>query len=174
MSKLELIRGLYGYNEWANERVLRAAARLGEENFSREQGASWGSIEANVAHLVAAQTIWLQRWQRETNVRPVVDEQKIAGMDRLQARFAESHAALRTFVEQLTEAELESVLDYRDSKGNPYSRPLWQLMAHVVNHGTQHRSETAMALTACEQSPGDIDYVYFELARAQAADRPSR
>jgi len=36
----------------------------------------------------------------------------------------------------------------------------------MVNHGTQHRSETAMALTACEQSPGDIDYVYFELARA--------
>jgi len=42
--------------------------------------------------------------------------------------------------------------------------PMWQLLAHVVNHGTQHRSEVARYLTECGHSPGDLDLLdAFEL-----------
>ncbi len=39
------------------------------------------------------------------------------------------------------------------------------MMAHVVNHGTQHRSEAAAMLTGFGCSPGDLDmiYVFHEL-----------
>jgi uncharacterized damage-inducible protein DinB len=39
-------------------------------------------------------------------------------------------------------------------------------MTHVVNHGTHHRAETAMALTALGKPPRQLDYLYFELERA--------
>ena len=38
---------------------------------------------------------------------------------------------------------------------------LWQALAHVVNHGTQHRSEVAALLTAAGHSPGDLDMVDY-------------
>ena len=38
---------------------------------------------------------------------------------------------------------------------------LWQALAHVVNHGTQHRSEAAVLLTAVGHSPGDLDMVDY-------------
>jgi uncharacterized damage-inducible protein DinB len=46
-----------------------------------------------------------------------------------------------------------------------FTRPRWLVVAHVVSHGTQHRSELARYLTECGHSPGDLDNLLdaFEL-----------
>ena len=38
---------------------------------------------------------------------------------------------------------------------------VWQMLAHVINHGTQHRSEAATILTGIGHSPGEIDMIFY-------------
>jgi uncharacterized damage-inducible protein DinB len=38
-------------------------------------------------------------------------------------------------------------------------------MLHLVNHGTHHRAETALLLTALGKPPRQLDYVFYELER---------
>ena len=69
--------------------------------------------------------------------------------------------ALAAFVASLTDEDLNRTVRYKTTKGAPMENVLWHLMAHVVNHGTQHRSEAAMLLTSYGFSPGDLDLMVF-------------
>jgi uncharacterized damage-inducible protein DinB len=87
-------------------------------------------------------------------------------LEAIREAYAKSHEDLRRFVKSLSAGDLTSVLSYTDSRGGRLDRPLGQLMLHVVNHGTHHRAETAMLLTALEKPPRQLDYLYFELERS--------
>jgi uncharacterized damage-inducible protein DinB len=39
---------------------------------------------------------------------------------------------------------------------------------HLLNHGTQHRSEAAVLLTAADRSPGDLDLIDYSEQQAAA------
>ena len=61
-----------------------------------------------------------------------------------------------------------NVIEDKDS--GEFRRPLWQDLIQIVNHGTQHRSEAAEALTYVGRSPGNLDIsVYFQEKAAPVA-----
>ena len=57
------IKRLYDYNSWANQRVLESLRPIGQEVFSSNKQASHGSIRGIIAHIAAAEWIWLERWK---------------------------------------------------------------------------------------------------------------
>jgi uncharacterized damage-inducible protein DinB len=167
MNGLEQIRALCAYNQWANGHVLDAAARLDAEDFARDLGASFGSVRGNLAHIAGAQDLWLSRW---TNAAPAAISSE-ESMETLRRELEQSDVAVRAFVDALTEEELGRQLSYTDTKGNRRQAILWQTLLHVANHGTHHRAEAALLLTALGQPPRQLDFVFFELERAGAPPR---
>ena len=79
----------------------------------------------------------------------------------LQQRWADEESLLMKFTGNVTDEKLNNYFFYTSTDGSPHERVLWQAMYHLVNHGTQHRSEAAALLTDFGHSPGDIDFVYF-------------
>lgn len=164
MDALEQIRALYEYNEWANSHVLAAASALSDEEIGRDLGASFGSVQANLAHTLAAQILWLARWTgSERATMPELEKGQT--LEEIREGYATSHDGLRRFVASLGQGDIARAVSYIDMRGNAQERPLWQVMLHVVNHGTHHRAETAMLLTSSGKPPPQLDYVYFELGR---------
>jgi uncharacterized damage-inducible protein DinB len=50
---------------------------------------------------------------------------------------------------------------YKTTKGILQTTPLSQILLHLVNHGTQFRSEAGMILSAWGYSPGDLDMIFY-------------
>ena len=66
-----------------------------------------------------------------------------------------------SFVENVGEEALNNIVHYQRTGGEARKNILWHLMVHLVNHGTQHRSEAAAILTSFGHSPGDIDFIVY-------------
>jgi uncharacterized damage-inducible protein DinB len=169
MSGLDQIRALYEYNEWANGHVINAARRLDGDDLRRELGASFGSVQGNLAHMLGAQNLWLSRLAGGPPPRAPGED---ADIDTLGKDLAASDVALRAYVEGLGEAELDRELSYVDTQGNAQRGILlWHTLLHTVNHGTHHRAETALLLTALGQPPRQLEFAFYQLERAGAALR---
>jgi uncharacterized damage-inducible protein DinB len=157
---------LFDYNYWANGRVLKAAAQLTPGRFTAPHGLSHGSLRGALAHVLAAEIVWRLRCQSGISPTALPAENDFPTLDALQSRWAEEEAAMRAFIASLTDDQLVRSVEYKTTKGVPQSNSLWQLLAHVVNHGTQFRAEAAVALTAEGHSPGDLDLLLFMRERA--------
>ena len=151
---------LYEYNAWANARILNAAAQVTPEQFLAPAPFSHGGLRETLVHTLFAEWIWRNRWEGRSPTSWLLPED-FPTFESLQSRWQTEEKILMTFVENVGEDNLEKIIHYKRMGGEPRENILWHLMAHFVNHGTQHRSEAAAMLTEYGHSPGDIDFIIF-------------
>ncbi len=154
------IQLLYRYNRWANKRILDTVARITNEQFLAPDSYPHGGLRGTLTHTLFAEWIWRNRWQGESPTERIEPEE-FSTLDSLRARWLEEEKALDAFVQSLTDEKLNSPFQYKNTRGEPLENILWQVMLHLVNHGTQHRGEAAAMLTELGHSPGDIDFIVF-------------
>ena len=159
MNKNDIVT-LYRYNEWARHRVLVQAARVGPEQYVAPAPVPQGSLRGTLVHTLAAEVAWRRRWQGDSPTA-LLNEGDLPTFEALQERWEQESQALHDFVAPLTDDDLNRTIHYKTTEGIARANVLWHLMAHVVNHGTQHRSEAAMLLTSYGYSPGDLDLIVF-------------
>jgi uncharacterized damage-inducible protein DinB len=151
---------LYRYNQWANGRILQAAGNLSREHFLREASFPHGGVRGTLVHTLFAEWIWRSRWQGHSPTQRFKPDD-FPTFGSLHQRWMQEEASLMAFVEGVTDEQLNNPFQYKTTRGEPREQILWQAMAHVVNHGTQHRAEAAALLTDFGCSPGDVDMIYF-------------
>jgi uncharacterized damage-inducible protein DinB len=162
---------MYDYNYWANRRILRAAAGLTAEQFVAQTDLSWGSIRNVLTHTLSAEWIWRIRCQEHRSPSTMLDPEQVSSLDALTTLWQEEEAAMRSYLASLDQEALSQPLAYVSTTGRPFSSTLWHILMHVVNHGTQHRSEVAHMLTQLGHSPGDIDMISYARERGDGEIR---
>lgn len=159
MNKQDILT-LYQYNQWANAKILDAASNITQDQYLADAFFPHGGLRGTLVHTLFAEWIWRKRWE---GISPTVrlKPEEFPTFESLRIRWAEDERRLMAFVNGLTNEKLDAYFHYTSTNGTPFKRILWHAMAHLVNHGTQHRSEAAALLTDFGQSPGDIDMIYF-------------
>jgi uncharacterized damage-inducible protein DinB len=151
---------LYKYNQWANAKILNAAANVTQEQYLAPASFPHGGLRGTLVHALFAEWIWRQRWEG-TSPNYRFKPEEFPTLDSLRRRWLEEEKQLMEFVDLLTDEGLINPFNYRNTSGKPFTQILWKAMVHLVNHGTQHRTEAAAILTDLGHSPGDIDLIYF-------------
>jgi uncharacterized damage-inducible protein DinB len=159
MNKQDILT-LYRYNRWANAKILEGTAQVTHEQFVAPASFPHGGLRGTLVHALSAEWIWRSRWEGVSPTR-LLKPDELPTFELLRLRWAEEEQKLMMFVEALTDERLNQTFDYNNTSGQPFRRILWEAMAHVVNHGTQHRTEAAAILTELGHSPGDIDLIVF-------------
>ena len=156
----DAVRTLYHFSAWATGRILDHAARLSPDELAKPSGASFGTVRETLVHIMAAQLIWLSRWQG-TSPTSLLEAREFPDVASIRARWGRIEADTQRFMAGVTDADLAKVIEYRNTRGERWAYPLWQQVVHQVNHATQHRGEVAAALTELGHSPGDLDFLIF-------------
>ena len=163
----DVLRNHLEYTTWANKRLVDTAAALSPEELTRDFQTADHSVLGTLAHVYAADRVWLAR---VTNATP---GPFITDADRSLSVLVHDWPALlerwRQWALSVTTESTAAVISYKDLKGNPYTQPLWQIVLHVVNHGTHHRGQVSGFLRAMGHQPPPLDLMAFH--RAQAAAR---
>jgi uncharacterized damage-inducible protein DinB len=155
------IRLLYEYNTWANARILKQAAKVSEAQLNAPARLSHGSLRGTLIHILITEWLWRVRCQEGDSPTSLLSANELPTLAAIQQRWQIEDSLWHTFVTGLWDEDIQRIVRYTTTRGTPYENPLWQILEHVVNHGTQFRSEAGMQLTDLGYSPGDIDFICF-------------
>jgi uncharacterized damage-inducible protein DinB len=156
------IQLLFDYNHWCNARILDTAAKLTDEQFCAPGAFPHGGLRGTLVHTLFAEWTWRMRWLGTApDYRYRFNLEDFPTIAALQKRWADEEVLRMEFIDGLMDEDLKREFEYTSTEGGRHKRILWETMAHLVNHGTQHRTEAAAILTDFGCSPGDIDMIVF-------------
>ncbi len=144
------------YSAWASRRLLEASLKLDPEQFTRDLGVANKSVRGTLEHIMMADRVWIARILGITIEPEALETQ----WPQIQQRWAD-------FAAGMSDADLSRVISYKDLKGNPYQTPLWQIVLHVVNHGTLHRGQVMAMFRQLGVAPPPTDLIFFYREQAQ-------
>jgi uncharacterized damage-inducible protein DinB len=149
--RLDDIRYLFAYDRWATRRILSLVDGVPEATWGATGVVGDRGLGAILVHQLGAH----QRWRHGlsgSSESPRPEREPLLSPAGVAAAWAGEWDALEAWLATIT----DEWLDERDD-----GVPFWQMLAHVVNHGTQHRAEAAALLTGIGRSPGDLDMIFF-------------
>jgi uncharacterized damage-inducible protein DinB len=111
-------------------------------------------------HLIAAQEGWLIRiagkdpggagffWPKHT-------------LDEARENAATAAENMMQFLNQLEDSDLDREISFANSSGEEFQSTIYDILTHVFNHGTYHRSQINMRLRQTGAEPVAIDYIVY-------------
>ena len=163
------LRLLIDYNYWARDRVLDAVATITPEQFIRPMGNSFSSVRDTVAHICDAECIWITRLKSE-KPQGLQKPDRLLDVDAARKEWAELEGEMREQLARLGPEAVQRTIEYQDLRGDDQLDVLWQMLQHLVNHGTYHRGQITTMLRQLDAvPPKSMDLITFYRERNRKA-----
>ena len=151
-------RHFYNYHFAENRKVWNGAAALSFEQFTQPVDYSRGSVRDQIVHLIDVEDVWFSELRGVNPSEPLpladFDDRNVicAHWDNVEQNIRAYLAELRDdmlFAKPIVEPEEDKCLI------------VWQVLLHVVNHGTDHRAQLLRVLHDLGVETTSQDYIFY-------------
>lgn len=155
----DAFRHLYGYHFAENRKIWDSyIAPLSQEQFTQAVDYSYGSVRDQIVHLMDVDEAWFSGLRGVEPSEPLppagADDRKI-----IRAHWDEVEQFMRAYLgglrdEMLFDKPIEEPEEDKDLI-------VWQVLLHVVNHGTDHRAQLLRLLNDLGVETTSQDYIFY-------------
>ena len=158
--ELELIKTFIEYHFDMTRCVWDSIDQITDEQFLADDAYSPGSIRNLMVHLTNTDSNWLAGLKNipEEQDDPKRNYEDFPDRASVQAFWDATAKDVADYAETLTELELdENPVDIQN--------PRWQVLLHIINHGTDHRSTILQKLHELGAPTFDQDFIMWVWSR---------
>ena len=154
----DAFRHFYNYHFAENRNLWDAyILSLSPEQFTQDAPYSHGSVRNQIVHLMSVDDAWfsgLRGVALPASPKPAdFDDRQI-----LRAHWDTVEQNMRAYLAQLRD---EQLLEKPFPEGEDKDLILWQVLLHVVNHGTDHRAQLLRLLNDLGVKTASQDYIFY-------------
>ena len=144
----EHLRRQFAYDAWANREVLATLSASARPTARPLQ---------LLAHILSAERLWLERIRKQPQSLPVWPD---FTLEQCEAQIAELARLWGEYLSQLSDAELSEKVTYKNTKGEPWTSTVEDILTHVVLHSAYHRGQIATQVRAGGEQPAYTDFIH--------------
>lgn len=148
------------YMLWADRQMLKVVRGVRSEDLTRDAGVSFGSMLGTMAHMLGSQRMWLSRFSGQALSR-VPGPADFPDLLSWITGWEETAAEIEAFLAALGDEQLAMPITWTTTKGDTFTRPLWQPVLHLVNHSSYHRGQVTSLLRQMGYQPPTTDLIYY-------------
>ena len=108
-------------------------------------------------HIIGAELLWLARMDGTAASLPVWPDLSV---EECEAHLAELTGRLVETLSSMSPETLSRPVSYTNSKGEPWSSTVEEILTHVVIHSAYHRGQIASDMRSAGQEPAYTDYIH--------------
>jgi uncharacterized damage-inducible protein DinB len=154
-------RHFYDYHFAENRKLWDYVTPLPQEQFTQAVTYSRGSVQDQILHLISCDDVWFSElrgveFAGDLNPADFHDRESIrAHWDNVEQKMRDYLAELQD--EMLFDKPIEEPEEDKDLI-------VWQVLLHVVNHGTDHRAQVLRLLNDLGVKTEYQDYIFYVYA----------
>ncbi len=154
----DAFRHLYDYH-FSENRVTwdKYIVPLSQEQFTQNVNYSMGSVRNQILHVMSVDDIWFSPL-RGLEIPPWLNPDEFDDRAKIRARWDTIEQNMRGYLADLRD---DMLFEKPFAEGEDKDLILWQVLVHVVNHGTDHRAQILRVLNDLGAKTVSQDYIFY-------------
>ena len=145
---METIQKMYEHLNWSNHLILDAL-KVNKNP----------TVLLLFSHILMSERVWLTRLEGKDSSHLAI--WKEVSLETCAKMIEQNELHFSDFTSNRTEADLDQMVSYKNSKGKGFQNTIRDILIHVALHGQYHRGQINMRLREGKIEPVNVDYITY-------------